>query len=77
MKTYFIDRVNGMNVAITATSINDLEQKVISFCLKNIGGCKIIYVHCSHVCSAKTDEHNVEYLIRINNAKRTIATRRI
>lgn len=77
MKTYFIDNVNGSNVAITATSVNDLEKKAMAFAENNIGGCRKIYVHCSHVCSKTTDEQNVEYLIYINNAKRTISTHRI
>ena len=82
MKTYFIDRVNGFDAAITAASINDLEQKAIAFCDENIGvGCEIICVHCSHVYSTtNVDEQNVRYLIRINNAnnaRQTITTRRI
>ena len=77
MKTYFIDRVHGTDVAITATSINELEQKAITICKKNVGERTKIYVHCSHVCSKKTDEHNVEYLIQIDTAKKTITTRRI
>lgn len=77
MKTYFIDRVHGTDVEIMATSINDLEQKAITICEKNVGGRTRIYVHCSHVCSDKIDEHNVEYLIHINTAKKTITTRRI
>lgn len=81
MKTYFINRVNGFDAAITVTSINDLEQKAIAFCDKNIGECKIICVHCSHVYSTtNVDEQNVRYLIRINNAsnaRQTITTRRI
>lgn len=78
MKTYFINRIQVYDVKTIAKSINDLEKQVIAFCDENIGGCTKIYVHCSHVYSStNTDEQNVEYIVRVNNQKRTITTRRI
>ena len=78
MKTYFINEIQNHEVSLTADSINDLEKQVIAFCDENIGGCTKIHVYCSHVCSTtNTDEQNVEYIVRVNNRKRTITTRRI
>ena len=78
MKTYFINEIQNHEVSLTADSINDLEKQVIAFCDENIGGCTKIHVYCSHVCSTTTtDEQNVESIVRVNNRKRTITTRRI
>ena len=73
MKTYFVNRIQNHDVNIVAESINDLEMKVIAYCDKHFGGVTKIYVHCSHVM----DEQNVEYIVRVNNQKRTITTRRL
>ena len=78
MKTYFISRIQNHDVNIVAESIDDLEKQVIAYCDEHFGGVTKIYVHCSHVCSStNTDEQNVEYIVRVNNQKRTITTRRI
>ena len=78
MKTYFINKIQNHEVSLMAESINDLEKQVIAYCDEHFGGVTNIYVHCSHVCSStNTDEQNVEYVVTINNQKRTITTRRI
>ena len=78
MKTYFINRIQNHEVSLTAESINDLEMKAVAYCDDHFGGVTNIYVHCSHVCSStKMDEQNVGYIVRVNNQKRTITTRRI
>ena len=78
MKTYFINRIQNHEVSLTAESINDLEKQVIAYCDEYFGGVTKIYVYCSHVCSSNnTDEQNVEYVVTVNNQKRTITTRRI
>ena len=78
MKTYFINEIQNHEVYIVAESINDLEKKVIAYCDEHFGGVTKIHVYCSHVCSTtNTDEQNVEYIVRVNNQKRTITTRRI
>ena len=78
MKTYFIDGINNHEVSLIAESINDLEKQVIEYCDEHFGGVTKIYVYCSHVCSStNTDEQNVEYVVTVNNQKRTITTRRI
>lgn len=78
MKTYFISRIQNHKVSLMAESINDLEKQVIAYCDEHFGGVTKIYVYCSHVCSTtNTDEQNVEYVVTVNNQKRTITTRRI
>ena len=78
MKTYFISRIQNNEVSLMAESINDLEKQVIAYCDKHFGGVTNIYVKCSHICSTtNTDEKNVEYIVRVNNQKRTITTKRI
>lgn len=78
MKTYFINRIQNHEVSLMAESINDLEKQVIAYCDKHFGGVTKIYVYCSHICSTtNTDEQNVEYIVRVNNQKRTITTRRL
>ena len=77
-KTYFIDRIQNHDVNIVAESIDDLQMKAAEYCFEHIDGCTKIYVHCSHICSTtNTDEQNVEYIVTVNNQKRTITTRRI
>lgn len=77
MKVYFIDKVQGEKVALTATSISDLEYKALAFCFARGFFAKKVYVHCSHVASRRVDECNVEYMITVNNQACTITTRRI
>lgn len=78
MKTYFVNKIQNNEVSLTAESINDLEKQVIAYCDEHFGGVTKIYVYCSHVCSStNTDEQNVEYVITVNNQKRTITTRRL
>ena len=78
MKTYFINRIQNHEVSLTAESINDLEKQVIAYCDEHFGGVTKIYVHCSRVRSlTNKDEKNVEYVVAVNNQKRTITTRRI
>ena len=78
MKTYFISKIQNHEVSLTAESINDLEKQVTSYCDEHFGGVKKIYVHCSLVCSlTNTYDKNVEYVVTVNNQKRTITTRRI
>lgn len=78
MKTYFISKIQNHEVSLMAESINDLEKQVIAYCDEHFGGLTKIYVYCSHVCSTtNTDEQNVEYIVRVNNRKRTITTKRI
>lgn len=78
MKTYFINRIQNHEVSLMAESINDLEKQVIAYCDEHFGGVTKIYVCCSHVCSStNTDDQNVEYIVRVNNQKRTITTKRI
>ena len=78
MKTYFINRVQNHDVNIVAESIDELQMKAVEYCDEHFGGVTKIYVHCSHVCSStNTDEQNVEYVVTVNNQKRTITTRRI
>ena len=78
MKTYFINKIQNHEVSLMAESINDLEMQVIAYCDEHFGGVTKIYVYCSHVCSlTNTDEQNVEYVVTVNNQKRTITTRRI
>ena len=78
MKTYFINRIQNYEVSLMAESIDDLQMKAAEYCFEHRDRCTKIYVHCSHVCSTTgTDEQNVEYVVKINNLKRTITTRRI
>lgn len=78
MKTYFISKIQNHEVSLIAESINDLEKQVIAYCDEHFGGITKIYVYCSDICSStNTDEQNVEYIVSVNNQKRTITTRRI
>lgn len=77
MKVYFIDKIQNEQVFITATSIEDLENKAIAYSYVNFGGCTKIYVHCSTVFSLYGKQHDIKYIIRIDNQRRTITTRRI
>ena len=78
MKTYFISKIQNHEVSLMAESIDDLQMKVVEYCDEHFGGLTKIYVYCSHVCStSNTDEQNVEYVVTVNNQKRTITTRRI
>ena len=77
MKTYFINKIQNHDVYIVAESINDLKMKVVEYCNEHFGGLTKIYVYCSHVLSTNVDEQNVEYIVTVNNQKRTITTKRI
>ena len=77
MKTYFINRIQNHEVSIIAGSINELAIKSIAYCDEHFGGVTKIYVHCSNVCSTTNMELSVDYVVTVNNQKRTITTRRI
>ena len=80
MKTYFIDKIKGKKVNINVTSISELESAAIRFVEHN--GCRIskIYVHCSQILNGNTTdngERNIDYVIRVDNIKKTIITKRV
>ncbi len=80
MKTYFIDKIGSQKTNITAQSISELETEAIRFAERNGGCISKIYVHCSQILngnSTDNGERNIEYVIRVNNRKRTITTKRI
>lgn len=72
MKTYFIDQIEGNQVSFKAESISELEIIAIRYAEKHGGHIARIYVHCSHVISKQIDEQNIEYIVSVNNRKRTI-----
>ncbi len=75
MKTYFINKINNKEVKLVANSLKELASSAIANCTGDLGR---IYVHCTHVCTANgRDEQNVEYLVRVNNQKRTVSMKRI
>ena len=80
MKTYFIDKIGSQKTNINVTSISELESAAIRFVEHNGGRISKIYVHCSQILngnSTDNGERNIEYVIRVNNRKRTITTKRI
>ena len=76
-KTYFIDKIQNNDVNIVAESIDDLQMKAAEYCFEHRDNSTKIYVHCSNVCSLTNMEQHVEYIVTVNNQKRTITTRRI
>lgn len=72
-KTYFIDKIGANNVNIIAESRQELE----SYAIRRANFIKRIYVHCSHVCTKNTDEHNAEFLVFVNNRKRLIYSKKL
>lgn len=83
MKTYIIDKIGSKKLngqKLTAESIAELEQLAIRFAdMFNLNTTKI-YVHCSHIITDGknwSDEQNVEYVVRMNNQKHTLTTKRI
>lgn len=79
MKTYFIDKIGNQQVRLTATSIAELESIAIRHAERNGGYLANIYVHCSQVVASYGGkcECFVEYIVRVNNQKRTITTKRV
>ena len=80
MKTYFIDKIEGKKVNIIVTSISELESAAIRFVEHSVGRISNFYVHCSQILNGNTTdnaERNIDYVIRVDNRKRTITTKRI
>jgi len=79
MKTYFIDKIGNQKTNITVQSINELATTAIRFAERNDGRISKIYVHCSQILTGNTTdngERNIEYIINVNNRKRTITVKR-
>lgn len=74
MRVYFIDKIHNKNVAYTATSLQELEAKVISYsCVHDLPTNKIS-VHCSHICSFKEHEYDVDFIVEIDNLQQVATT---
>lgn len=76
-RTYLIEKINNSAVKMTAESIAEMERIVLDYCFAKGFDTRKVYVYCSHILYGTTDEHNVEYTIRMSNSTHTITTKRI
>lgn len=74
MRVYFIDKIHDKNVAITATSLIELESKVISYSCVHALPTNKIKVHCSHICSFEEHSYDVDFIVEIDDIQQVATT---